>query len=551
MPKKKIEVLELNKKEEEILLAENQSPLAIFWHRHGVLIFLTMLILSLTIVGVSVMLTVKNMDISIEPHIKETSIDISLSNFAVTVGMDALTEETAQNSFLNSGLFAKSGEVLLVNTKVINGFTIKYYSDGTALKISKDGNSAIRINPLSNGEYGINSEGATSSNAKTIDVKLVRTKDFSWGTVRYYSDGSAEVINSKMDVYVRNADDIKDNYISSNKVSYLKETKTVGDTKLNYYHDGTVEVIKNGISYVVRSQNDLNISSNNVTLKNDNAGNIYKTVKTSDGKTIDYYDDGGAIIRDGDKTMSIRKSNSIVVKDNKIYEIVENKYVDVAKKRGNVTYYTNGGAVVEDYAGNTWYVEENSGVKYRNDAISGIPTDSEKLVNETTIDDENVKTFEETAVVTTDDYIAIVPHDKIIYDTEGKIKEIGDLTYNEDATGFTITNNSNEEIKYYVVIEESDKTDVNTEYLRFQVSNNSKYIEPTKLKDAYAKNNKILKELDANGKNYILIEDSLEPYATDNIKFMLWTDFDTIPNSEQDKYFYGTIRVYAWTEEDK
>ena len=28
---------------------------------------------------------------------------------------------------------------------------------------------------------------------------------------------------------------------------------------------------------------------------------------------------------------------------------------------------------------------------------------------------------------------------------EGKIKEIGDITYDEDATGFTITNNSNED----------------------------------------------------------------------------------------------------------
>ena len=550
MPKKKIEVLELNKKEEEILLAEDQSALILFWRRHGVLIFLTMLILSLTIVGVSVMLTVKNMDISIEPHIKETSIDISLSNFNVTVGMDALTEETAQNTFLNSGLFSKSGEILLVKTEQVNGFTIKYYSDGTALKISKDGNTAIRINPLSNGDYGISSDGATSSSAKTIDIKLVRTKDYPWGTVRYYSDGSAEVINSKVDLFVRNADDIKDNYISDNKVAYLKESKTVGSTKLNYYYDGTIEVVKGNTSYVVRNASDLNISGSNVTFKNGNEATIYKTVNTSDGKRIDYYDDGGAIIRDGNNTISVRRSNSIIIKNNKIFEIIDNKYVDVAKKKGNATYYTNGGAVIEDYNGDTLYVPENSDIKYTGDTIRSIPTDSEKLVTERTIDDENVKTFEETAVVTTDEYIAIVPHDKIIYNPDGKIKEIGDIAYNEEATGFTITNNSNEEIKYYVVIEESNRTNVNVDYLRFQLSNNSQYIQPTKLKDVYAKNNKILKALDASGKNYILIEDSLEPYATDNIKFMLWTDYESIPNNEQNKYFYGTIRVYAWTEEE-
>ena len=32
------------------------------------------------------------------------------------------------------------------------------------------------------------------------------------------------------------------------------------------------------------------------------------------------------------------------------------------------------------------------------------------------------------------------------------------------------------------------------------------------------------------------------------IKLMLWTDYDTIPNSMQNKYFYGTIRIYAWQE---
>ena len=32
---------------------------------------------------------------------------------------------------------------------------------------------------------------------------------------------------------------------------------------------------------------------------------------------------------------------------------------------------------------------------------------------------------------------------------------------------------------------------------------------------------------------------------------MLWADYDTIPNSQMDKYFIGTIKVYAWTEEEK
>ena len=43
-------------------------------------------------------------------------------------------------------------------------------------------------------------------------------------------------------MFVRASSDISESYISNNKVSYLKETKKVGDITLNYYYDGTIEV---------------------------------------------------------------------------------------------------------------------------------------------------------------------------------------------------------------------------------------------------------------------------------------------------------------------
>ena len=551
MPRKKIEVVELNKKDEEILLAEEASAFILFWRRHNLLIFLTLLILSLTIIGVSIMITIKNMEASEEPHIKDAdaSIDISLGDFEAKVA-DSLTEETARDIFLNSGNFAKNGEVLLVNTIDHDKFVIKYYSDGMALKIMKDTGNATRINPVSNGNYGINNDGVISSSAKTMDITLTKSEDFPWGTVKYYSDGSAEVVDSKIDMFVRNANDVHSNFISDNKVSYLKETKNVGNATLNYYYDGTIQVVKGKNTYLVRTSDDLNITSNNVTFKNNNEAVIYKTLTMSDGKVIDYYDDGGAIIKDGSNTISVRKSNSVIIRNNKIYEIIDNKYVDVSKKKGNVTYYTNGGAVIENYDGKTLYVPENSDIKYQNNNnVSDVGSDAENLVNETNGTKENVKIFEETAVIKADDYTAIIPKDKVVYDTEGNVKEIGDIELTEDDTGFTITNNSNEKVNYRIVIEKSERTTVNLEYLRFQISNNDKYVEPTKLSDVYWNEDKLYKALNVKGDNYILINGSLEPLAADSIRMMLWSDYDTIPNSEQDKYFYGTIRVYAWTEE--
>ena len=550
MPRKKVEVVELNKKKEKILLAEEQPALILFWRRHNLLIFLTMLILSLTIIGVSIMTIIKNLEVNSEPRIKDAnaSVDVSIGDYRVNVG-DSLTAETAEDMFLNNDAFAKNGEVLLVKTVEHSMFTIKYYSDGTALKIMKNKGIVTRINPLANGDYGIKSDGVTSSNAKTVDVVTIKKEDYAWGTVKFYSDGSAEVTGSNMDVFVRNANDIYKNYISDNKVTYLKESKTVGNVKLNYYYDGTVQVVKNDKSYLVRTVDDLNISGSDVSFKNGNQAVIYKTLKMSDDVVIDYYDDGGAIIRDGSKTLSVRKSNSIIIKDNKIYEIVDNKYVDISKTKGNVTYYTNGGAVVDNYNGTTLYVPENSDIKYSGNYINSVGNNTEKLVNETNGNGENVKIFEKTAVIKTDEYIAIVSKDKVVYDAEGRVKEIEDIEVIDGMNSFTITNNSNERINYLIAIEESPNTSVNVEYLRFQISNNSKHIGTAKFKDAYWEVDSLYKAFNVTGDNYVLIKDTLAPYMSDNIKLMLWADYDTIPNSEQDKYFYGTIKVYAWTEE--
>lgn len=548
MSKKKIEVVELNKKEEKIILEEKQSPLIIFWRRHRLLIFLTLLILSLTILGVSIMLFVKNAGSSENPTIKEVSIETSLDEYQANVvaGNNSITEETAKNAFLKNNLFKSDGEVILVKTVEHSRFTIKYYSDGTAIRIMKNMNLITRINPLENGDYGITSNGVINSKAISSNVTIKDTKKYSWGTVTYYSDGSALINDSKMDIFVRNASDIKENYISDNKVTYLKETKTVGNNKLNYYYDGTIEVIKNNISYLVRTEEDLEIKNNDVTFKNNNQAIIYESKKMSDGTIIDYYEDGGAIIKNGSRTLSVRKSNSIIIKDNKIFEIVDNIYVTVSKKTNDATYYTNGSAVV-NFEGNTYYVPENSNIKYKDNKITNITDNKELLSKESNIDNELVKIFEKTAVITTKDYIAIVPKDKVMFDSLGKIKEIN-TDIEEDANSFKIINNTNEKLRYRVIITKSERTNLDVQYIRYQLSTKNSYISPTRLDNKIWQDDNISKALNIKGTNYILIDDTIYPHDTESISLMLWTDYDTIPNSMQDKYFYGTIRVLAWTE---
>ena len=551
MSKKNLEVVELNKKEEQIILEEKQKPIVSFWRLHRFQILSILLILSLLTCITGVFIFLSNIYQNEEPTIEKTSIDTTLSDYNKYVdgGRAPITEETAKNRFLNTGDFKTSGEVITIKTIETGSFIIKFYSDGTALKINKKSNIITRINPLENGEYGINSKGETNRKVTTRDVTVVNTKEYPWGTVSYFSDGSAEITNSKMNIFVRDSNDINDNYISNNKVSYLKEIKTVGSNTLNYYYDGTIEVVKNGKSYLVRNERDLNISSSNITFPNDNSANIYKTITTDDGYIIDYYQDGGAIIKKGSRTISVRKSNSIIIKNNKIYEIVDNIYVEVSNTRDkdNVIYYTNGGTVY-NYQGKTYYNEENSNLLFNNGTLSSIATPSEDLTKHTDIEDENVQIFEKNAVIKTKDYTAIVPKEGILYDKNGKIKDITSDDSSTSKNDFKIINNSSEKVKYRIVIEKSPRTDLDVTYLRYQLQVKEKYYPAKKLDNDIWYQDNLSNSLGINDTNYILLDDIIEPYDTINVRLMLWTDYETTPNSMQDKYFYGTIKVYAWIE---
>jgi len=548
MSHKKIEVVELNKVGEEIVLEEKQSPLALFLKKYRGLFLLILIIISLLILVTGIFMAVKNLGESKDPTI--TQIDTNLEKLETSEitfnGNYSLTSETAERLFQNTGEFKPYGIVIITKIVTAGSYEIKYYSDGTALKIMKDG-LITRINPLDDGRYGIDDYGVINTKATILDVTLKETKTYPFGTVNYYSDGSASVINDKIETFARNSSDIHEKYLSNNKVTYLKDTKTVDNIKLNYYHDGTIEIVKNSKSYLVRNESDIKIDKKNVTFPNNNAATVTKTKKLSDGKEIIYYSDGGAIIRDGTKTISVRKSNSIVIKDNKIYEIVDTIYVKEASKKSHTTYYTNGGGITT-YNGNKVYVHENSNIKYDNHGNLHIKGKYEYLTKSISANGVTVLTFETVALVKTKDYQAIVPKDSVIYNSDGTFKGIVETTPIDDVNKFTITNNTKEELKYRLVIEKSDRTNLDSQYIRYQLTANEEYIPTTKLNNKIWEDDSLASKLSAKGTNYILIESTINPFSSVDINLMLWTDYDTIPNEMQDKYFYGTIKVYSWTE---
>ena len=546
MKGKKIEVVELNKKEEKIILEEKKSKFAIFIKKYNKLMILLLMLLSLVTVVGGVFLAVSKIQESLEPNIKEVAIDTTLDKISSITNINGIpiTDEAAKNIFNKNNIFITNGEVLLVNKLETSNFIVKYYSDGTAIKILTKTNTIIRVAALTNGEYGIDKDGNINTSAKTREVKESKVKDYPWGKVIYYSDGSASIINSKMDMFIRNASDIKDNYISNNKVTYLKDTEKVGNTKINYYYDGTIEVVKDNTSYVFRNIDDITLTQSSVEFKNNNQATIYKTINTNDGKTINYYTDGGAIILDGTRSLSVRKSNSIIIKNNKIYEIVDNIYVEISKKTSSETYYTNGSATV-DYNNKKYYVEENSNISYdKNNQIKNINGSKEELVQNS----DEVDIYEKTAIVKKNNKLAIVPKDNILLDTDGKLLKIKELDTDNLSKTFSVTNNTNEDLSYRVVIEKSDKSTLLTDYIKYQLSVDGTYIGPTWLNDTLWKKDKIYNELKVTKDNYILLDGTIKKYETKNISLILWPDYEKTPNAMQNKQFLGTIKIYAWTK---
>ena len=152
MKGKKIEVVELNKKEEKIILEEKKSKFAIFIKKYNKLMILLLMLLSLVTVVGGVFLAVSKIQESLEPNIKKVAIDTTLDKISSITNINGIpiTDEAAKNIFNKNNIFITNGEVLLVNKLETSNFIVKYYSDGTAIKILTKTNTIIRVAALTN-----------------------------------------------------------------------------------------------------------------------------------------------------------------------------------------------------------------------------------------------------------------------------------------------------------------------------------------------------------------------------------------------------------------
>ena len=549
MSKKKYDVVELNKKENKILLEKKQNMFILFLNKMGPLFSILLLLIGIGLVSLSLMLVTKKLLVSEEPNIKDAKITVKFLDDISDVTMKNITpipENTAVNSFKNNNVFTSNGEILIYKKVEASSYIIYYFSDKSALKLNKEDNTVIRIAPINN-EYGISDNGTINMSTKMSNISIDNIKDTKYGKITYFTDGSALITNSDIDMFVRNSLDIKENYISNNKVSYLKNTNIENGIEINNFYDGSMLINYNGTNYIVRNNDDIKVNGKNITFPNNNQATLTKSISLENNIRIDYYSDGSAIVKDGSKIISVRKSNSIIIKNNTLIEIIDNVEVSIASTKDNTTYYTNGSAMTK-YNDLLVFVSDNSQIKYKDNNVN-IEGNHKELTRESHLNNEDIFIFDDITIVTKDNKTIITNTSNVIMDSDGYVKEIINNTIEDDKFSFTISNDTNEEINYRVVIESSEKTTLDTKYMRYILSYNNIYTNPSKLEDNIWKYDKLSEKLNLNGINYILLEKSLEAYQMDEISLMLWTDYETIPNSMMNKVFLGTIKVYSWINE--
>ena len=549
MSKKKYDVVELNKKENKILLEKKQNMFILFLNKMGPLFSILLLLIGIGLVSLSLMLVTKKLLVSEEPNIKDAKITVKFLDDISDVTMKNITpipENTAVNSFKNSNVFASNGEILIYKKVEASSYIIYYFSDKSALKLNKEDNTVIRIAPINN-EYGISDNGTINMSTKMSNISIDNIKDTNYGKITYFTDGSALITNSDIDMFVRNSLDIKENYISNNKVSYLKNTNIENGIEINNFYDGSMLINYNGTNYIVRNKDDIKVNGKNITFPNNNQATLTESISLEHNIRIDYYSAGSAIVKDGSKIISVRKSNSIIIKNNTLIEIIDNVEVSIASTKDNTTYYTNGSAMTK-YNDLLVFVSDNSQIKYKDNNVN-IEGNYKELTRESHLNNEDIFIFDDITIVTKDNKTIITNTSNVIMDSDGYVKEIINNTIEDDKFSFTISNDTNEEINYRVVIESSEKTTLDTKYMRYILSYNNIYTNPSKLEDNIWKYDKLSEKLNLNGINYILLEKSLEAYQMDEISLMLWTDYETIPNSMMNKVFLGTIKVYSWINE--
>ena len=500
----------------------------------------------------------------------------------------------------------RDGVVLLVDRFMTdNGDIVMYFSDYTAVVVEDDG-TIYKVYPIGDSNYGVDRNGNYIDGGIKGKV-TAKTETLDDGTViTYYSDGAALIEYKDIIIYARNSNNIKSkdgaykevfpSGVSLDNVSYDK-----GGISAIEFSDGTYMVISNGNKYIVNRNTLVNISDNNIDYQKYNSFGVIHEKKLSDGNTVTYFQNGSAVILDEDgKYIYVNKSGDIVIKNDKIYEIITNDigystYIKNCPDGKIVTYYDNGAAVITDKDGTKHYVEDSRNIIYGaddniakiNEKVSDVVSSGKLITNEDVTNFSNDKS----EIINKDNSSYITDSSNIILvndntddgndnngdgkgsggnggtnnddgtdnrinmdtdDTSGIYVSDAENTYNKsksvETTTFIIRNKNSYARRFRIVIEEvEDYEKYNTSrldprFVKFQAVIGGNYISSTRLDSNTW--------IDSDGKvNYVIYDGTVKAKSTIDVNLSLYVDYAELDNSYQDKGFIGTIKVYLVTSD--
>lgn len=601
----KTNLFKVRKKTEDRILIEEEkykNPFLLFFKRHRKLLLFSIFSLSLCLILASVGIafsafrTSKDFDIS---YLNKTTDKITTDN------NPNIKDEDVKEELL--GEVARSmGVVILVKTTMTkNQDVIYYFSDFSSIIVSANG-KIHRVSSV-NGDYGVDSAGNIKTGAKSIYVKA-NNKTLQDGTViTYYSDGTAKLEHNNITIFVRDSNNIKldagvkySNVIPSG-VSILDSSVKSDSITMSTYTDNAKYIVDGNKKYILNPKADASNTDSNISYDKNNSFGVFNEKKLEDGNNITYFDNGTAIITKADgRTIFVKKSGDIVVRNNKIYEIITNNYgyskgnVTTSDKK-KITYFDNGAAIIEYSDGKKTYVEDIDEILYdQNKNIIGKPPEyAEKSIKKTK-DGYDVINFDngKSQVIKKDGTSFIIDTAKLIFDSKGNITSdnkknnpkddnkkdedkktdnkkdddksedtpedplegmfVSDATYtyeddrlkNTQHSNFIIKNSSIHKKKFRISIEEiSNYSKYNASPLaanlvKFQATVGDSVVGPNFL------NNQTWKD-ENNKVNYVIYDGSINPKSELTVDVKLYIDYEILNNTHQDKTFIGTIKVYV------
>jgi len=480
----------------------------------------------------------------------------------------------------NNGYILKinpSGISFSKNTETFNNGVVEYYSDGTR-KVTINGDEYIVRNDK---DISVIEKQITFPNNNAAGLLETKTLD-DGNVIKYYSDGSAEIIKKDGEkLLVRQSGDIifRDNKLKEviqdeigNRIDII--STSAGDI-INVFDNGEAVIeYSNGKKEYIKDNSSIKYDDNgNIKDVEGNKNEILKEVNLSNREKIIIYEDGDAVIeyKSGKKEYVFDYDN-IKYNKNKVIKIngesIEEKQIKTLPDGTEVIKFTDNIYEVVEPDGNR-YIINNGNILHDEDGnIEKIDTDDINDVSISTLPDgtEVIKFENNKYMIETSDHAIITGESNINYSEDGNIDNVdsglvedmkdAELT-NETLDEITITNPTNKDLKYRLVIEETDDyskynmKNLPANYVKYLISvdynaNDEKYLDNNvwTIDDILEGGLKIEKN------TYILYEGTIKAKSSVNIDLNLWIDYTDLTNEYQKSIFVGTIKTYAWIEKD-